>query len=482
MGDKRANLEYNITEDERISPYLGNRIKLLEETLTSHRFAISLNTSNTDIRFNAAQVMTSLAEAQLESGTQQATKHEARPLLEEAVIIFTKCLEEQQQDYAQIQADIAQAQASGEYQDAWEGARPQTSEAQDNEMDTTSTTSDGPGDWAVVEEPLTPESILETCIAQLSAITNLLSLCNPNIDLANIEKVVSDGEDTASNKIPALLRLIERSPNINTSDEPKAGPTLSISTSSSTTDQASVSTSDEALLTAATFFASKAEMSYRSALTSSTQYAQTVDRTFATLFSTASFSKSKPNLAWINLQSAFADALMDLASALADSAQCTPSAPTFAADTEIQWTALTQAQNILTGLAGAEYTAILPASRLADVFLARGDVDLFRFRISLFDSAKPAWVKSQNVLVANAGVFYRGARTYAERAGALQVKSTADAKAIVAEILKEVAAGSTVVKEHWKGKHDVVGSVLGQMVEEGIVGQENVDGVLQFTV
>jgi hypothetical protein len=163
---------------------------------------------------------------------------------------------------------------------------------------------------------------------------------------------------------------------------------------------------------------------------------------------------------------------------LADGTQYTPASPTFTTDVDIQWTALTQAQSLLTQLASAPYTSILSASRLADIFLARGDMDLFRFRIALFADAKPAWVKSKMVLVGNAGVFYRGARTYAEKAGAAEVRAAADAKAIVAEILKEVAGGSQAVKGTWKGRSAGVARVLEQMVEEGIVGRENVEGVL----
>jgi hypothetical protein len=90
-------------------------------------------------------------------------------------------------------------------------------------------------------------------------------------------------------------------------------------------------------------------------------------------------------------------------------------------------------------------------------------------------------VKSKPTLVANAGVFYRGGRTYAEKAGAAVVRAAADAKAIVAEILKEVATGSGVMKDNWKGRGEDVARVLEQMVEEGIVGRENVEGVLTIT-
>ncbi|KAF2856751.1 hypothetical protein T440DRAFT_550091 [Plenodomus tracheiphilus IPT5] len=473
LAYNKANLEFNLTEDEHIVPHLGNRTALLEETLNSHRFAISLNQTNIDILFNAAQVLTSLAEAQLEAGTTASGKFEARPLLEEAVEIFTRCLDRQQQEYAQMQDEIAKVQASGEYREAWESERQQP--AQEEDIDTASPASEGPGDWATVEEPLTPESILETCTAQLGALTTLLGLYDPNIDLPSIEKKAQDGLETTNNRIPTLLDLIAKSPTSIAPEEPKAGPTLSIG-STSAAEEATTTPKDEAILAAANFQASMAEMAYRSGRSTSTAYAQAIEHTFSTLNNPT--PTPTPNLASINTQSAYADALIDLASALSDSLQHSTTSPISTADIDTQWTALTQAQTILTQLSSAPHSSLLSPSRLADVFIARGDIDLFRFRISYFEGAKPAWVKNRAVLVGNAGVFYRGGRSYADRAGVLEVRNTADAKATVAEVLKGVSSGEGVVQGAWKGKEVGVARVLEQMVEEGIVGREDAEGVL----
>jgi hypothetical protein len=451
----RAHLEYSITEDERIVSHLGDRTALLEETLVSHRFAVSLNPSNTDVQFNAAQVLTSLAELLLQSGTQETTKVSARALLEEAVDIFTNCLESQQREYEQMQADIAKARASGEYQEAWEGGVSLNNDKAEEEAETASNSSEAPGDWATVEEPLTPEAILETCIAQLGALTTLLGLYDPS-DLSNIEKKAHDGLDTATAKIPALIDLIETTPSVKPKDEPKAGPTLSIG--SSAVEEVTTTPRDDAILATATFKTTIAELTYRSGRSASTEYAQTVEQIFSKI-SESSDGSASSELAVANIRSSYADALIDLASALADGTQYTASSPTFSTDVEIQWTALAQAQTLLTQLASAPYTSFLSASRLADIFLARGDVDLFRFRMSLFETAKPAWVKSKSVLVGNSGVFYRGAR-------------------IVAEVLKEVASGSQDTKPHWKGRGADVARVLEQLAAEGIMSRENVDGVL----
>jgi len=476
----RANLQFVITEDERMINYFGSRAALLQETLISHRFASSLNPTNTDILFNTAQVLTSLAEASLEAGTQAATKHDAIPLLEEAVEIFTRCLESQQQHYSQMQEEIAKAEASGEYREAWEGERQQPTGTQEEDMETDSGTSEAAGDWATVEEPLTPESILDTCTVQLTALATLLGLYDPTTSLFNIEKRAHDGMDTATNKIPALVALIDKSSSSSKKemDEPKAGPTLSIG-SVSTTEDATTTPREDAVLAAANFQASIAEVQYRSGRTTSTEYAQAIEQTFNSLVEGAKTTTS-PDLATANILSAYGDALMDLASALADGGQYTTTSPSFTTDVDIQWTALTQTQNLFTQLSSAPYTTILPPSQLADVFIARGDADLFRFRISLLQGVKPAWLKSGPTLVANAGVFYRGARSYADRAGIAQVRGTADAKAIVAEILKEVASASPEIKDTWKGRSADLAKVLEQMVEEGVVGGENVEGVLKM--
>lgn len=450
---------------------------MLEETLNSHRHAISLNPSNTDILFNTAQVLTSLAEAGLEDGTQEAAKTPARNLLEEAVDIFTGCLQKQQQEYEQMQAEIAKAQASGEYQEAWEDDRPQPVEAKEHDDADTDSASEGPGDWATVEEPVTPVTILETCTAQLGALITLLGLYTPE-DLPSIEKKAQDGLLTATETIPALISIIDASPDSDSEDEPEAGPTLSIGQLTATDD--STSPKEDAVLAAANFQASIAEAMYRSGRSTSTQYAQQVEQTFATLIK-ESQGTSSPGLAYVNMRSSYADALIDLASSITDSLQYTASSPTFTADLEIQWTALSQAQKTLTELSSAPFPSMLSASRLADVFLARGDTELFRFRIATTPGVKAAWANSKAVVVANAGVFYRGARSYAQNAGTVQTRATADSKAIVAEILKEVSSGSSTRKENWKGRSSDVAAVLGQMVEEGIVAQENAQGLLEFT-
>ncbi|KAH7126838.1 hypothetical protein B0J11DRAFT_579266 [Dendryphion nanum] len=477
LAYNKANLQYNMSEDARIVAVLGNRIALLEETLHSHRFAISLGTDNTDVLFNTAQVLTSLAEAVLEEGAIDFKKVSARTLLEEAVDIFTKCLDSQQRNYEQTQAEFAKANMEQEQeQDQDQEVSPSGYDARRGSSGASSTSSSAPGDWATVIEPLTPESILETCTAQLGAMTTLISLYG-SAEFGNTEVMTQTGLDTARNKIPALINLIQEPPT-KVIEESLPGPTLSLG-SSPIVDEPESFPKDDAILASANFQAAVADMTFRrnSNLASAIQYASQVEQLFAFPTQEPPMKDGKINIGVINSLSSYSDALIDVASAIMDSSFTDGQVEA----SEIQWTALSQAQTILTQL--ATFTATLAPARLAGIFLARGDTDLFRFRLSRLGTAKPTWAKSTAVLVGNAGVFYRGARAYAEKAGAgaLETKVTANAKATIAEILKEANGGTVSQKEHWRGTLAKVVDVLTQMVEEGVVDKDDAEGVVKFT-
>ncbi|CAI6336008.1 unnamed protein product [Periconia digitata] len=490
LAYNKANLEYNLTEDIRIIPHLGPKIPLLEETLVSHRAAIQLAPStNTDILFNTAQVLTSLAEAVLEAETQQVAKVPARALLEEASDLFAKCLVSQQEEYERMAADM-EAMKAQQHSD-WDSdtVKQGYSDQDTSAMETASTTSSGPDEWATVEEPLTPLAILETCTAQLSALTTLLPLYDP-ADTSAIEPRAQQGLSTTNKSIPTLLTLIQNSPSDQqpVDDKSTAGPTLSLS---SEPEDIETSPQDDAVLASAAFNAALAELQYRAAQITSAQYANTIESLFTTLTTQTQPQSQEQQLARQNTISAYADALMDLASAISETSLYSASSATNA-DAEIQWTSLTHAQKLLTSLASPpkdnsiSAPPPLPAIRLASIFMARADVDLARFHISVSPTAAPAWVSSRAVLIANAGVFYRGARTYAEKAGDAATRETADGKAVVAEVLKEVSAagdvnpGSVTVKEGWKGKGELVRRVLEGLVGEAVLGEAEARSVLEI--
>ncbi|KAF2797023.1 hypothetical protein K505DRAFT_334652 [Melanomma pulvis-pyrius CBS 109.77] len=479
LAYNKATLEYTLLTNRRILALLGDKNTLLEASLASHRTAISLNPSNTDILFNTGQVLTSISEVLLENSNQETAKPQARACLEEALDIFTKCLDNQQSEYEQMQAEIAKANASQEHQEFQDVDQEMSTEAlEQDSMEVSSNSSESPGEWATVVEPVTPEAILDTCIAKLSTLTSLLILYD-GTNQQTMELKIHDGISIANDKMLPLITLIGASLFSGPTEEPAPGPTLSIA-SPSTIEDPGTSLTTDALLTIANFRSAVAEFNYRNHHFDASKYAAEVEQIFANLI------KTPPNPTQFDpdftaAMSAYADALTDLASAIADLEAYTPSSPTFLSDLEVQWSALSRTQTVLSQISIKSDSGIRSSSRLAGIYAARGDTDLFRFRISLFAEAKPAWADSKLVLVANAGVYYRGAGKHAVMAGEDDVQKTVDAKATVAEILKEAASGEVVSQDKWKGNREELVRVLEDMVEEGIVERENAEGVLRHT-
>ena len=107
---RRAHLEYEICEDERIAAHFGNKTALLQQTLASHHAALALNSDNLDIQFNTAQVTGSLAEHLLGEGEEVAMENSARQMLEEAADLFTNCLVAQQRQYEEMASELVNLQ------------------------------------------------------------------------------------------------------------------------------------------------------------------------------------------------------------------------------------------------------------------------------------------------------------------------------------------------------------------------------------
>jgi hypothetical protein len=447
-----------------VAPHLGNKIALLKETLISHRAACALNRDNLDIQFNTGQVLSSLAEALLES---EAEKDSARALLEEAADLFANCLASQQREYEQmaLQWKTLQTEQSDSIPDDADMKTNHAGMDVEKNADTASEASSGAGEWATVEEALSPEVILETCTAQLGALSTLLGLYGTT-ELSNLEKRTQEGLYTVNTSIQTLISLLDNTRVPPTEDE-TAGPTLSISSPSAKKEHA-LTPKDDALLAAAIFQVAVAGASCRNGDSTALHYASAVSALFASLMQSSQSQEQQ-----VAQQSAYADALIDVA----DASSAAPS------DVETQWNALSEAQKVLTQLVKPPHNALLSSSRLADMFDTRADVDLTRFSLSFLDDSKPAWRSSRNVLVSNAGVFYRGAKSYSERAGDGEQAKAAGAKAVVAEVLKQVLEtgdGAIVAKPVWKEQQAAVRQVLEQMVNEKILGQREGEEVLRI--
>lgn len=469
-------------QDDRIAEILGRKLDLLQETLRSHRAAVSLDAENTDALFNTGQVLTSLAEELVEAGGFDSHQ-QAKDLLKEASDIFTKCLLSQQQEYEQIQREMSKAEAANDSSELM-GELTLSEPTQPEVMDTSSAASDNAGEWATIVEPLTPEVLLETCTALLGALSSLIVETH-DYNFADIQSRLEQGNETVNNRIPLFIKYMEANPSPKRAEEePTTGPTLSLS--SSPTQQAETSPKVDALIAAANFRVSLLHAGYRIEPTKTLEYAQKIEQIFAPLVSGADEAQSL-DIDQINVLSAYADALFEFATAVSQvhAHQSFGDTSLPVENLETQWTALSQAQKILTKLSTSPVHKSLSPSRLADVFSARGDVDLHRFHVASSSSAKPAWAKSRPALASNAGAFYRAARAYAQNAGAAEVFKTVDGKSDVAYILwvHDIPIESrpqSIEYERLKGRQEEAMRAAQTMCEDGVIGSEQRDVVMGF--
>ncbi|KAF2815217.1 uncharacterized protein BDZ99DRAFT_459144, partial [Mytilinidion resinicola] len=461
LAYNKANLEYQLTQDARLAPQLGNILDLLHEALESHRLALNLNPDNADVQFNMGQVLTSLAESLIESSKTdtdaEPNKAIAKSFLKDAVQMFSKCLARQEHDYSEMQQQIEEANAQEADGGVSIDPSPPITGVASDAMDTSSTSSDAPGDWATVLEPVTPSDLLETVVAHLNSLSTLVSISFPT-DASTLDRLSEIATPLITTKIPQYISLLP-APSIESQNT--TGPSLSLSIGPTASSDPQTPIQDDALLAAATFRAALLESSYRSGLLPFATYSTHLSTAFAPLTppSTTALTPST-----VNTLSAHADALIAFASALMDTLSSEPASERVKA----QATALSRAQTFLARLTAPASAVKLQPARVAEIFLARGDLELSRLRITSEANAK-------GVLVKNAGVFFRGAKAWGVRAGG--ETKIAEIKAAVAEVLKAEIEGNGdgVVRLDWR--EGEVDDVLRGMVEEGIVDVDTAEKV-----
>lgn len=130
---------------------------------------MDLDQDNSDVLFNTAQVLTSIAEITLQDPT--SSDDDALSLLHEALELFQRCLTGQELKYTeseeqkdQMQAEMSEANFSGEMPLDKNNANSSLPLAEPEEQ------------WASIIEPVTKDTLLDTTVAQLSALTTLCNL------------------------------------------------------------------------------------------------------------------------------------------------------------------------------------------------------------------------------------------------------------------------------------------------------------------
>jgi hypothetical protein len=460
-----------MTEDPHIAPHLGQPIDLLKETLLSHRYALNLDQGNADVLFNTAQVLTSLGEKLSEAKNDHEARQGSISLLQEAVELFSSCLAKQEMDFEEFQA---LRKAGDEAAAVPESAVPQQPEDTDVDED-----SDGSEKWAAVVEPVTPSTLIESALAQLTSLTTLISISAP-AESSTVARIVELAASLIQRKLPGYISLL---PDEEAEKEHVATPSstfLSVSTSTIQTHLAEpqgasskAAAAREIQLASAIFQAALADTEYRSRLSSVQDYSARLKSIFTALIG-AEEPSNTPEPPPPSFLCAYADALMDFASSLTDGG-----GETEAELTTLCWTSLSQADSLLgtaLNILGTTHDAVLPAAdspNKPSIHLLRGDVSLLRRQLALLPAALPSVAGSAATLLKNAGVYYRGAAALAQREGSVDVASEAQVKATMVRIIEEGTLGGENATSLFAGLGlRRVRDVVEDMVEEGLIEEQ----------
>jgi len=400
-------LQYLILTDPRLKEQVeGEPVDLLQEALASHRYALKLDETNADILFNTAQVLTSLAEEFDDEDEYEADDNDIPPaiaLLQEAIELFESCATRQEMQFEEIQAN------QGEIEPNTQPEKSQSINASDD-----SSIEDGSKEeWALIAQPVTPLTLLETATATLTAITSLVSAYStaPEGSIQGssaLAAISSMGVKILDSKLPTYLRLLAAMPKQEMETDESHIISLSSATGASSRpmniDLAHAAT-QEVTLAAALFRASLAEAEFRLRLTSVTEYAARLKETFQ---NPAAGLESTPSHLL-----AYADSLADFASAIAERERDSrASQNTLDELVSAAWTALSLADECLgraidsLGQTSVPDVSPPPKSKL---YLLRGDASLHRWRLARTTTATKAIKDSEAILLKNSGVYYRGA-------------------------------------------------------------------------
>jgi hypothetical protein len=418
----------------------------------------------TDVLSNTAQVLTSLVEALTEDRDSDVSKEESLSLLEEAIELFQRCLTLQEYQFAESQAREEGAAAAepqpletiqspdptstisptpapssyGPLSSSTSGSSSTRTTAQTApEQPSTSTSQEQEGQeeerWATILEPITNDTLLDTCLAQLETLTLLCTLLSSpprSQDSRPLTWIEEYSSSLLQTKIPAYVSGTDRD--------------------------------EEAALTRANFLAALADANFRAQRMDAETYARALEDAFGALDLTGD-----------------AEGLSDKAEALlAFCSSIRAFDSSGSAMAEVCWKAYTTALDALTTA-----SKIPAAENVAKIHLLRGDVELLRYQLGL-ESGYAVAVMNAATLLKNAGTYYRGAEAVGRASGGEGEEEVGEAvvKVALAGALAGEGAGSQGMgvqgegggrlQELMKTEPEATQRVLEEAVEEGLVGIE----------
>lgn len=402
LAYNKARLELEVSQSPVIVEKIGLDLQsFLRQTLDSHRLALGLDAENIDVRFNASQVMTSLAEVLSED--EEGDDEEAVKLLHESLEMLEGCLARQEMAIEQQKADFPEGDAEdegegeggvpveseGESKDAAKGESSANNDAEADEEDEEQS--------AVIENPVTGNDLLDTVHASLSALTTLIPLVGESAlgDLGDMAHAFTD------NKAPNYVALLP-------ADEQDAARL-------------------EVGLARAGFIAAYADAQYNARLIELQTY---VERLQA--FKDLPNKDSDAHALTTEARARFELVL----SALDQHASSSP------ADFPVSdcWKQLSITQELLTK--ATKLSTDDAKERKAEVYQSKGDAELIRFRLASMpsDALSENVRKSGPTLLANTFKFFKGAADHAKVLGDEEVADKAKGRMAVVHVMAKVAS------------------------------------------
>ncbi|KAJ5698301.1 hypothetical protein N7462_000306 [Penicillium macrosclerotiorum] len=418
LAYNKARVQYEITQHPKLAAQLpAPQAELLQIALQSHRDALRLEQDNADVLFNSGQVLNSLAEAISNAKhPDEEQLMQASTYLQEAVELFQRCLVLQEMKYTEMQEQIEQMEAAGVESQIPEPVVQQPVQAPATEADK----ADEPQEqWAAIVEPVTKNTLVDSAVAQLDTLTTLCNLLTFNPGGGGVGWVQEYSSGLVQTRLPAYVEGSERQ--------------------------------YEAGLARARFVCAMHEVLYRGGHTDVQTYKEEVGQAFGPELDVSADPEGLCHKA---------EALTSLNGALADVPPLEdPEA--FKTALSVRWQSLSTALDALTAA-----SKIPNADNLPKIHLARGDVEMHRWRLGRAPWDHAMAQQHGAVLIRNAQTYYRGAAALARRDGAVEEERDGSFKEAIAAAVEGQKTKLDQLKE---ASLEQLMAVAQEMVEDGMV-------------
>ncbi|KAJ5577744.1 uncharacterized protein N7459_006708 [Penicillium hispanicum] len=418
LAYNKARVQYEITQHPKLAAQLpAPQADMLQVALQSHRDALRLDQDNPDVLFNSGQVLNSLAEAIADSkhpGDEQLMQ--ASTYLQEAIELFQRCLVLQEMRYTEMEEQIDRMETAGSESQLQKTPQQPTDQPQTGNAEHAD---DSQEQWAAIVEPVTKNTLVDTAVAQLDTLTTLCNLLTFNPSGGGVGWVQEYSSELVQIRLPTYVEGSDRQ--------------------------------YEAGLARARLISAMHEVLYRGGHTDVQTYQQEVGQAFGPDLDVSADPEGLCNKA---------EALTSLNGALAD-------VPPYGDDAALKLSLSVRWQSLSTALNALTAASKLPnADNLPKIHLARGDVEMHRWRLGTAPWNYAMAQQHGTVLLRNAQTYYRGAAALARRDGAPEEGRDGSFKEAIAAAIEGQKAKLDQIKT---ARLEQLVGVAQDMVEDGMV-------------